>query len=407
MTDTAGGTDMLDVGALLHSTGPVSVVYADASGDQENPGRFAELRARGLAARLEDRGAPHADLETVERVLSTTTGAPSPVSRFLVVRDGAVLVDEVLSGDPVVPERVSFGPVPDVTPLLRHRPADVLFVVAEVQRDAATVSLRRTARVDALTEQHLEGRDDAVHKVPSGGWAHLRYQRHTEEVWRQNEADVAAQVEKLVAEHSPGFVVVAGDVRAVQKLHGELTEPAASLTSTVVANSAPEGSSNEALEAEIDRLIDSHVERERASALDLLRAGGPGSRTAASGVGEVVAALQQSQVEILLLGGPSDADATLLALDAAPWVATAPEEAFDATVIATVPADLALARAALLTDARVVFLTDDARPRDDDRLRAESYEAEGGGPEPADAERADVRTPAAVLRWATGPDTPA
>lgn len=407
MTDTTGRSDTTGLADLLHSAEPVSVVYTDASGDQENPGRFAELRARGIAARLEDRGAPHADIETIEEVLSRTTGAPSPVSRFLVVREGRLLVDELLAGEPVVPDRVAFGPVPDVTPLLRHRPADVLFVVAEVQRDAATVSVRRTARVDALAEEHLEGREDAVHKVPSGGWSQQRYQRHTEEVWRQNEADVAAQIASLVAEHSPAFVVVGGDVRAVEKLQGELTEPAASLTTTVVANVAPEGSSDDALEAEIDRLVEQQVERERAAALDLLRAGGPGSRTSATGVGEVVAALQQSQVDILLLGGPSAADESVLALDAAPWVATAPEQAFDATVLGSVPADLGLARAALLTDARVVFLTDDDRPRDDDRLRADSYAAEGADPETEAAGLASVRTPAAVLRWATGPDTSA
>jgi hypothetical protein len=407
MTDTTGRTDTTALTALLHSTEPVSVVYTDASGDQENPGRFAELRARGIAARLEDRGAPHADVEAIEEVLSRTTGAPSPVSRFLVVRGGTVLVDELLAGEPVVPERVTFGPVPDVTPLLRHRPADIVFVVAEVQRDAATVTVRRTARVGVLAEELLEGREDAVHKVPSGGWSQQRYQRHTEEVWRQNEAEVAAQIERLVAEHSPAFVVAGGDVRAVQKLQGELTEPAASLTTTVVANIAPEGSSDDALEAEIDRLIGQHVKRERSAALDLLRAGGRGSRTSATGVGEVVAALQQSQVDILLLGGPSGPDDTVLALDTTPWVATAPEEAFDATVLGTVPADVGLARAALLTDARVIFLTDDDRPRDDDRLRAASYAAEGADPEGEAAELASVRTPAAVLRWATGPDTSA
>ncbi len=406
MTDL-GRAGATDVAALLGSRDPVSVVYCDASGDQENPGRFAELRARGIAAQLEDRGAPRTDVQTVEELLSTTTGAPSPVSRFLVVRAGEVLVDELLAGPQVVSERVGFGPVADVTPLLRHRPADVLFVVAEIRRDVADVSLRRTAGIGAVSEQHLDGREDAIHKVPSGGWAHARYQRHSEEVWRQNEAEVAALVERLVAEHAPAFVVAAGDVRAVQKLEGELREPASSLTTTVVANVSPEGSSTEQLEEEIDRLIAEHVDRARRDALDQLRAGGPGSRTSATGLGAVVAALQQSQVDVLILGGPAAEGSTVLALDAAPWVATAPEEAFDATVLGPVPADVGLARAAVLTDARVVFLTDDDRPRDDDRLRAESYADHGADPEVEAEELAAVQTPAAVLRWATGPDTPA
>ena len=392
--------------ALLSTSEPASVVYADVSGDQENPGRFAELRARGIAQRLEDLGAPAADIETIETTLSRTTGAPSPVSRFLVVRGGALIVDELLAGAPVVPERESFGPVPDVTPLLRHRPSDVGYVVVETQRGAAEVSLRRTAHIGTVSDERVEGRDDTLHKIRGGGWSHLRYQRHTEEIWRQNEAEVAAVVERVVAERSPSFVVAAGDPRAVRLLADELTEPASSLLTVVESNVAPEGSSDEALDAAIERLLAEHADREKRQALDVLLAGGPSSRTAATGLGETVAALQQSQVGILLLGAPSGEDETVLALDSAPWVATAPEESFDAGVLGRVPADVGLSRAALLTDARVLFLADDALPRDDDPLRAATdVDSASSG---ADAELATaVRTPAAVLRWPIGPGAPA
>lgn len=391
--------------SLLSSTEPTSVVYTDASGDQENPGRFAALRARGIAQRLDDLGAPHVDTRAVEAALSETTGAPSPTSRFLVVRDGEVIVDELLAGPLVVPERVSFGRVVDITPVLRHRPSDLTFIVAEVQRGSAEVSVRRTARIGSLRSERVEGRDDTLHKIPGGGWSHLRYQHHTEEIWRQNEAEVAASIEKLVSEHSPAFVLAAGDERAVHLLAGELAEPAASIVAVVEANVGPEGSSHGVVDETVDQLIASHVVREKRQALDVLLAGGPGSRTSATGLGETVAALQQSQVEILLLGAPSAEDETVLALDAAPWVATAPEEAFDATVLGSVPADVGLSRAALITDARVLFLVDDERPRDDDRLRAQSYEDDPTAA--TDVSAADVTTPAAVLRWPVGPETPA
>ena len=241
-TVTDNGQDR-GLASLLSSTTPVSVVYTDASGDQENPPRFAALRARGIVDRLEDLGAPHDDLAAVESALSETTGAPSPVSRFLVVRGGEVVIDELLSGTQVVPESVGYGPVADITPVLRHRPVDLLFVVAEVQRGGGRVSVRRTAQVTALAESTVEGRDDTLHKISGGGWSHLRYQRHTEEIWRQNEAEVAAAVDELVAAHSPAFVVAVGDPRAVRLLAGELTEPAASLVTVVEANIAPEGSS--------------------------------------------------------------------------------------------------------------------------------------------------------------------
>jgi hypothetical protein len=89
---------------------------------------------------------------------------------------------------------------------------------------------------------------------------------------------------------------------------------------------------------------------------------GRGDGTAVSRVGEVVAALAAAQVDTLLLDPSAVDDRTLLALGDAPWVATAPEEALGAEVLAELPAASALARAALLTDARVVLASAGALP---------------------------------------------
>jgi len=103
----------------------------------------------------------------------------------------------------------------------------------------------------------------------------------------------------------------------------------------------------------------------------------------AVGVAEVTAALQQARVDTLLLDNRMlDDERTLLALDAAPWVATDESERLAAGVIGRIPIAEALARAAVLTDARVVIEEDE--PLADDEPR----------------ENRAVRDPEAALRWA-------
>lgn len=87
---------------------------------------------------------------------------------------------------------------------------------------------------------------------------------------------------------------------------------------------------------------------------------------------------------LLIDGRMLDDERTLLALDAAPWLASDESESLGAAVIANVPAAEALARAAILTDARVLI--------EDDEPTAED----------APRESRPVRDPIATLRWADG-----
>lgn len=91
-------------------------------------------------------------------------------------------------------------------------------------------------------------------------------------------------------------------------------------------------------------------------------------------------ALQQAQVDVLILNDAALAERTLLALDAEPWIALAEEESLAANVLGKVPAPAALLRAAALTDARVLLV-----------------------PGPVLPAGADT---AALLRWPTGPGVP-
>ncbi|WP_251045889.1 hypothetical protein [Arthrobacter sp. ISL-85] len=107
---------------------------------------------------------------------------------------------------------------------------------------------------------------------------------------------------------------------------------------------------------------------------------GQANPEAARGVGAVVHALQQAQVDTLILDDAALSERTMLALDAEPWIATAREEALGAGILGEVPAPAALLRAAALTDARVLMVPGPVLPK-------------------------GVHV-AALLRWSSGPDVP-
>jgi hypothetical protein len=95
----------------------------------------------------------------------------------------------------------------------------------------------------------------------------------------------------------------------------------------------------------------------------------------------VLHALQQAQVEVLIMNDGALAERRLLALGAEPWVASAGEQALGAQELGRVPAPAALLRAAALTDASVLLVPGGVLPQGTDV--------------------------AALLRWPTGPAAPA
>lgn len=353
-------------------------VYVDASGDVEDPRGTAASRRRNVRKGLEEAGAPVGDMDAIEDVLVETPGVASPVCRFILVREGTVELSEVLPGPPVASDRATFGPVPDLLPVLQHRPGNFSYLVVEAGRDGGEVRLYRTDSVAPITDTTVEGRTDSLHKVQTGGWSHARYQHHSEEIWKHNAGELAVAIDELVREHRPRLLVLAGDVRASQLLQEQLSVESRRVLSTVSTYTRPDGASDDALNDHLAEQLDALLADDVRVALERLAGEqGRGEGTAEAGVGAVVHALQQGQVETVLLDPQRLRERNLLALDGEPWVATAPEETFGAAVLGSVPADVAIVRAALLEDATVLF--------------APGKEFPGG---------ADV---AALLRWPTGP----
>ncbi|MCP2032710.1 hypothetical protein L1277_002820 [Okibacterium sp. HSC-33S16] len=364
---------------LWRREGKFSTVFVEANGVVDKPGQDAESRRQAIRDSLERAGAPEADLATIERILSEPTGLGGEVSRFLVVHNGEPVLDEMLTGPRAWPDSSTYLSVPDLLPLVRHRQNDVVYLVVEASRGNGEIHAYRASHTAVLHSEAVEGRTDSLNKVQAGGgWAHSKYQHHSEEIWRQNQTQLASSIDELVRTLRPRFVLVAGDVRAVQLLIDELSPAARDISRPVAAHVLAPGSSRTALEQRISEKLEEVRRQDQSAAIDKLSAGD--FENGALGIGAVAHALQQSQADTVLIDESPADGRTLLALASEPWVATAPEEAMGADVLGPVPALLALTRAAVLTESRVLFVDHGILPKS-----------------------ADV---AAVLRWPTGPAIP-
>lgn len=372
-------TDRVDLAALLAQQGPWTYAYVEGHGDEPQP--TERSRRRTVTDRLAECAAPPRDVEAIQEALDEDGGLPSPSVRYLLARDGRIEADERFLGPRLGPELIGHGPLPCVLPLLRHRAADLRYLVVETGREGAQVRVERAGRARIEASEDVEGRTDSLPKVQAGGWSHLRYQQHSEEIWAQTQGEVAEAVERLAREHAPRFVVIAGDVRARQLLRDQLGPALAGRVVEVDAHTRAAGADGAARDTAIAEAIDRAMRADLDAVVDRASAGGGAS--GARGTAGVIAALQQARVDTLLLDARMlDATETLDALDGPPWVADG--EAVGAERIAPVPLAEALARAALLSGARVLVVEENGLPDDAPRPQRETP------------------PPLAALRWSDG-----
>lgn len=367
----------LDLRSVLADPGAWSTVYTD--GPQGEPPGAVESRMRSLKDRMREAGIPDEDAEAILDALPRDTGLPSPSARWLLARSGEIVADEGFAAQRRGPERLAHGSFPEIVPLLRHHDDQRRILVVQTGRDGAELSLERLGRAAPEQVEHIEGEDAPITKVSPGGWSQARFQRSVEEVWQRNQSEVAESIDRIVREHRPEHIFITGDGHARGLLMENIGADALALVIEVDADTRAAGSDDSALVEAIDEATAAAHDDRVAATRD--RAAERDAENGASGVTAVVGALQQAQVETLLLHERmSESDRMLLALPEAPWIAVGEADAFDAGPGIPMPAIEALARAALLTDAEVIFIED----------------------EPAEGEpraTGEVPEPLAVLRW--------
>ena len=375
---------------LLRRPGPWIQVHVDDSVDTADPPQVLETRRTSVLDRLARGGASDDDLALVSSALAHEPAPGGPRTRIVLVEGGELVLDESIPGIPTEPESVGVVPVPDLVPLLEREPERIVYVVVETSRDGGEVRVLRAGADELVDERAVEGRTDTLHAVQTGGWRQDRLQHHAEEIWRQTQGELAERVDDVVRRHRPRLLVVAGDIRARQLLEGELGAEARAILSVEPTNTRADGADGRALEDRVRTELQRILAAGERDVLDrVAQHDGRGDGWAETRVGAVVRALASAQVDTLVLDADALRDQRLLALGGAPWIAAAPEDALGAEVLGHVPAHVALTRAALLTDARVV-LTDSTTAPDG----ADAIGLPGGA------------SVAALLRWPEGPAVP-
>jgi hypothetical protein len=339
----------------VRQRGTWSTVYLDLSQDRENPEGLQESRRRSIRDRLIEAGASDEAAEAVFLRLADPNRLPSPYCRYLLVRDSEIVLDEAIPGTPVGEQIVSVGPMPLIAPLVRSGVEDFPYLVVQVSRDGGDIQVRRTGAFFPEASTTLQGRTDSLHKIKGGGWAHLNLQEHVEEIWKQTQTELSAEVDRLVLEHRPRLVIVAGDIKARRLLLDALSERSRSLAVELAKDTRSGGADPSILPEFTGQQVEALLERDRAQLVDLLhtRLGQPHG-SASSGVRGVCEALRQAQADTVLLDVAALEGEELVALDDVPWVAGSEDDAASAGVIGRVPAAEALTRAALVTDATVL-----------------------------------------------------
>ncbi|UUL76781.1 hypothetical protein NG819_03225 [Pseudarthrobacter sp. Fe7] len=193
---------------------------------------------------------------------------------------------------------------------------------------------------------------------------------------------MAGEIDRVAGSSGARLIVLAGDIRARGLVKDNLSEASRALVSEVDSHTHTPGADSADLADQVNGRVAELWAWEQQAVMDRLAVQeGQANPESAQGVEAVVHALQQAQVDVLILDDEALSERTLLALDKEPWVATAKEEALAAAgILGEVPAPAALLRAAALTDARVLLV-----------------------PGPVLPQGIDV---AALLRWPSGPVVP-
>lgn len=339
---------------VLGRDGPFVTVHAEvgrATADAESQIETRTTNVRNELERAEV--APALVSEIIERI-AENPHLPGLVRRTIVADTESVVFDELQPGHNPWGELVDHGALPQLAPWIAAEDAGRSVLLLTVDRVGADLSVHHTTSEPAETETSVEGEDFHISKVREGDLAHKQIQQNAEDAWVDNARQVADEARSLAREHGVRATLVAGETRARAEVMRALEQDAASLGSVIEIESGgrDSGSSDTALwdevaarVSEVARTEDSEV----AARLDEAVGRGEG---AVLGLQEVVAALDQSRVEQLLIDPARLGDGVGVPTEGLtgvplPASARAQDE---------VPADRALVAAAALTGASLTVL---------------------------------------------------
>ncbi len=298
---------------LLHHDGPLTTVCLDvtrgdeAGGDREVRGRWNAVRRT-----LEEAGAPAFTVSAIEEAVLRPTHVPGPHGRYVVASGDRVLVDRVLAEPPLRDEAFHDG-TPSLAPAVTAADEDVRYLLVEVDRQGADVTLPSGERAGGEPVETVDGGHDVLHKPGGSRRAPSRAQTRVEDSWERNAEAVAVELDRLVVEHRPELVLVTGDVRAVGLVRAALGRQAAELLVEVPGGSRADGVKEDVFAGRVTAALDAHRARRRQAVVDRLREGLGRGEGAVTSLADLVEVLRKGQVaELVVVRSPAGASVARL-----------------------------------------------------------------------------------------------
>lgn len=282
---------------IYAADGPFVTVYLEAGAPDQDARKHLELRWRALAEQL---GADGVDARTLkamgERVRETTPGVVASHGLVMVAAGGEVRFAEELRG-PVGGDHAHLAPLPQLGPAVRANADVSRQLVAMIDRTGAEIRVRDVQRT---ATHRVVGDDFPLHKVRAGGLSHRRIHNRVEEAIDRNVTRIAHEIGRLAAATRPSAIVLAGEVQARESVHRRLGAELQPLVK-VTAHGGRGADDNADLESAVSAIAE-EVEQSRRQELVSRLTDGLGTGMTVHGLPDVLLALRQGAVDVLLFG---------------------------------------------------------------------------------------------------------
>ena len=281
-----------DLRSLLERPGPFISLYMNTeAATEDGPGEL-QLRWRALRERALEKRADEASLKLLDDFVP---GAHRKAAGLCAFVEGSSLVLRRHLSRPI-PDEITVGALPHLVPLLDWQQDNPRYAVVTSDRQGADIHVVFGDQVEET--ETVEGVDGPIQKVQPGGWSQRRFQARAEDTWDQNAKRVAAELARVVSAEDVEFVVVTGDVRALQFLKDNVEAAVAPLL--IDLEGTPEVGIDD-IRAELEKVAAAHVARRTEALLQRFQEERGQQDLAVEGVQPTFDALRKAQVETLMV----------------------------------------------------------------------------------------------------------
>jgi peptide subunit release factor 1 (eRF1) len=280
-----------DLRKLTERRGPFVSLYLDTEASTEDGRDHIRIRYKSLRDKAEGAGADAKSLNALDDLVDGAHRR-GPGLAAIAGPEGIVLSAHL--GSPVS-DAIVVGPIPHLLPLLAWRDEHPTYAVVVATRAGGEIVVVQRSRPTVEAEVQT---DEDVQLPNAGGWSQPRYQRAVKEEWKHIAKEVAEELRKVVVADDVEFVILTGDVRAVELLREQLPKSVAQISH--VLEGSPEAPFEEIRERVVQEAV-AYVARKLAAILDRFQEERGQHDLAADGVEATFEALRRASVGRLLV----------------------------------------------------------------------------------------------------------